>query len=152
MCGILFDKHGGANWKVPWHQDRKIAVRERQEVEGFRGWSVKEDVPHCQPTADVFADMVTLRFHVDDCCPDNGPLKILPGTHNEGFLTINATERILQVQEPVLATCMAGDAIAMKPLLLHASSEATKVGHRRVLHLEFAPRALPVRLEWYWAV
>lgn len=25
----LFDKTGGSNWKVPWHQDVTIAVRER---------------------------------------------------------------------------------------------------------------------------
>ncbi len=25
--GILFDKHDGANWKVPWHQDVTIAVK-----------------------------------------------------------------------------------------------------------------------------
>ena len=25
--GILFDKHPGANWKVPWHQDLTVAVQ-----------------------------------------------------------------------------------------------------------------------------
>jgi hypothetical protein len=27
--GIYFDKHREANWKVVWHQDLTIAVRER---------------------------------------------------------------------------------------------------------------------------
>jgi len=27
--GILFDKQEGANWKVPWHQDVTIAVKDR---------------------------------------------------------------------------------------------------------------------------
>ena len=31
--GILFDKIPEANWKVPWHQDVTIAVREKEEVE-----------------------------------------------------------------------------------------------------------------------
>jgi hypothetical protein len=39
--GILFDKIPDANWKVPWHQDLTIAVREKIEVEGFGPWSVK---------------------------------------------------------------------------------------------------------------
>lgn len=149
---VLFDKHSGANWKVPWHQDRKIAVKERQDVEGFRGWSVKEGTVHCQPTPDVLEDMLTLRFHLDDCDVSNGPLKVLPGTHDRGLLTMNATERMLASVEPVLCTCRSGDAIAMKPLLLHASSSAERVDHRRVLHLEFAGRELPGALEWQWRI
>ena len=31
--GILFDKIPDANWKVPWHQDVTIAVKEKVEVE-----------------------------------------------------------------------------------------------------------------------
>jgi hypothetical protein len=30
--GILFDKTPDANWKVPWHQDVTIAVKERSEI------------------------------------------------------------------------------------------------------------------------
>ena len=32
---ILFDKTGDANWTVPWHQDRSIAVATRIDVAGF---------------------------------------------------------------------------------------------------------------------
>ncbi len=32
---IWFDKTAGANWKVAWHQDRSIAVREHIEVPGL---------------------------------------------------------------------------------------------------------------------
>jgi hypothetical protein len=32
---ILFDKITSANWTVPWHQDRSIAVRKRIDVPGF---------------------------------------------------------------------------------------------------------------------
>ncbi|MEK6665905.1 MAG: hypothetical protein AABZ20_05725 [candidate division NC10 bacterium] len=37
--GVLFDKTPQANWKVVWHQDLSIAVRERRDVEGFGPWS-----------------------------------------------------------------------------------------------------------------
>lgn len=39
--GTLFDKSPDANWKVPWHQDLTITVRERLDVEGFGPWSLK---------------------------------------------------------------------------------------------------------------
>ena len=33
---IYFDKHKDANWKVAWHQDLTIAVRERVDVNGIQ--------------------------------------------------------------------------------------------------------------------
>ena len=39
---IYFDKHKDANWKVAWHQDLTIAVREKVDVEGFRAWSNRQ--------------------------------------------------------------------------------------------------------------
>jgi hypothetical protein len=42
----------------------------------------------------------------------------------------------------------AGDALLMRPLLLHASSEASAPVHRRVIHLEYAACPLPGGLEW----
>jgi hypothetical protein len=33
--GTLFNKTGGANWKIAWHQDLTIAVRERRNVDGL---------------------------------------------------------------------------------------------------------------------
>src|SRR5690349_3864688 len=67
----LFNKLSDANWKVPWHQDTTIAVRERREVPGFGPWSVKEGAPHVRPPAQVLEDMVAVRIHIDDCDADN---------------------------------------------------------------------------------
>jgi hypothetical protein len=41
-----------------------------------------------------------------------------------------------------------GGALVMKPLLLHASSKATRTMPRRVLHFVFGPPELPLGLEW----
>lgn len=38
---VAFNKTAGANWAVPWHQDRVIAVAERHDVPGFSNWSCK---------------------------------------------------------------------------------------------------------------
>jgi hypothetical protein len=45
-----------------------------------------------------------------------------------------------------------GGALILKPLLLHASSKARVAVHRRVLHFVFGPQALPLGLEWPYAI
>jgi hypothetical protein len=66
---IFFDKTPEANWKVAWHQDLTIAVREKLEVDGYTAWSVKEGVVHVQPPMLVLERIVTVRLHLDDCGP-----------------------------------------------------------------------------------
>jgi hypothetical protein len=45
-------------------------------------------------------------------------------------------------------TTAAGGVVIMRPLLMHASFPARQPGHRRVLHIEFGPPALPGGLTW----
>lgn len=84
--GILFDKVPGANWKLGFHQDRALALRERRDVDGFVGWSVKDGVVHALAPAEVLERMVAVRLSLDDCGPDNGPLRVVPGSHLHGLL------------------------------------------------------------------
>jgi len=144
---ILFDKTAGANWKVAFHQDRGIAVARRLDAPGFGPWSVKAGVPHVQPPIQILESMLTARIHVDDCGPENGPLRVSPGSHRLGLLDDTAIERVRQTSIPVIA--QAGDVFYMRPLLLHASSTAKSPSHRRVIHLEFAAVSLPSGLEWF---
>ena len=146
---ILFDKTPEANWKVPWHQDLTIAVHQRRCVAGFTAWSDKDGVVHVQPPVPVLERMRAMRVHLDDCGPDNGPLRVLPGSHREGRLDAAAIDRWkAQVSE---VQCLVGQTglVLMRPLELHASSAARVVGQRRVLHLEFAADDLPGNLEWH---
>jgi hypothetical protein len=145
---ILFDKSPGANWGVPWHQDLAIQVRRRIEVEGFTGWSSKQGIPHVLPPTDVLDAMVTLRIALDACGPGDGPLRVLPGSHRFGRLDPAAIGRWKRSVEPVECTARAGDAVLMRPLLLHASSSARVPVRRRVLHVEWALGPLPGGLEW----
>jgi ectoine hydroxylase-related dioxygenase (phytanoyl-CoA dioxygenase family) len=147
---IFFDKQPGANWKVPWHQDLTIAVRERKEIAGFGPWSQKEGIPHVQPPAEVLERMVTLRLHLDDCDVDNGALKVLPGSHRHGVLSVDLIQRSRLECAEVICAVGRGGILAMRPLLLHASSQAARPTHRRVIHLEFAMDDLPGGLEWNW--
>lgn len=147
--GILFDKTPEANWKVPWHQDLTIAVQEKYEMENFTAWSIKDGVPHVQPPLQVLADMLTIRLHLDDCF-DNGPLRVLPGTHRAGRLDSAHIGQRRETIQPIVCRAARGGALLMKPLLLHASSSGDNPRHRRVLHLEWARADLPTPLCWYW--
>lgn len=146
---LLFDKAPAANWKVPWHQDTAIAVAERVEAPGFLGWSVKDGVTHVHPPGAVLEQMVALRIHLDDCGPDNGPLRVLPGSHRHGKLNDAEIEHWRQTTAEVSCEARQGDVLLMRPLLLHASSAAKTPAHRRVIHLEYACRALPNGMRWF---
>ena len=146
--GIVFDKTPAANWKVPWHQDLTICVERRIEVEGFGPWSVKEGIVHVQPPAEILERVLAIRLHLDDAGPDNGALRVLPGTHRSGRLGEAEIERLRSSVPEVVCGVRAGGAMLMRPLLLHASSPCLRPAHRRVLHIEYSAGSLPGGLAW----
>lgn len=143
-----FDKTPAANWRVAWHQDRIIAVREPREIVGFSCWTVKDGVPHVQPPREVLEQMVALRLHLDDCPASNGALRVLRSSHQDGFLSAEAIRTWAEREAAITVEARVGDVLLLRPLLLHASSSATTPGRRRVLHLEYAAAPLPDGLEW----
>lgn len=146
--GIFFDKNRDAPWKVAWHQDLSIAVREKMDAEGFGPWSVKAGVVHVQPPAAVLEGMLTLRLHLDDCDETNGALRVLPGSHRAGRLGAEEIERRRRDLSPVTCSVARGGALLMRPLLLHSSAAPRGPRRRRVIHLEFAAASLPCGLLW----
>ena len=148
---IYFDKTADANWLVTWHQDLTLAIRERLEVSGFGPWSVKEGVPHVQPPVKLLERMLTVRLHLDDADEDSGALQVLPGSHRNGLLPAADISAFRQRVPEVICNVAAGDAMLMRPLLLHSSSRSKLPRHRRVLHIEFAAFALPAGLQWHEA-
>ncbi len=145
---IYFDKPEDANWKVPWHQDQTIAVKQRIDTPGFGPWSVKEGVPHVEPPTSILEQMLTARIHLDDCANNNGPLRVIPGSHRLGRLTPEEVSEQLDKHGEAKCTVKAGGVVLMRPTILHASSPAESPSHRRVIHLEFAVNTLPGGLEW----
>lgn len=77
--GLFFDKSPNSNWGIFWHQDLSIAVRRREQVDGFRPSSVKAGIPHVQPPPEILDGMLTVRLHLDDCFEANGALRVIPG-------------------------------------------------------------------------
>lgn len=149
--GILFDKSPDANWKVVWHQDLTIGVRAKREVPGFGPWSDKDGAPHVQPPSDLLRAMVAVRLHLDDCTSENGPVRVLPGSHLSGRLSPALIDEWRTRAPEVECTVGTGGVLAFHSLLLHASSPSREPVHRRVVHIEYvsaAWRQLPGGLEW----
>ena len=117
--GILFNKTQKSNWKVPWHQDLTITVQERIEAEGFGPWTIKGGVVNVQPRADVLRGILAIRIHLDANDHQNGPLRVIPGSHRHGRLT---AEQIASWDKSGAVTCLVprGGAFLMRPLILHA--------------------------------
>ena len=81
----------------------------------------------------VLRQMLTLRIHLDPVTEENGPLEVAIGSHAHGKQPDSA-HRVKKI------LVGAGDVLAMRPMLSHASGSSdpeTKM-HRRILHLEFA--------------
>lgn len=148
----LFEKSRDQNWLVPIHQDLGIAVREKIAHPALTGWTEKEGSIFVQPPASVLQEMVAVRFHIDACGLEDGPLRVVPRSHKAGRLSSHAALAERDRLGESLCAVEAGGAMLMKPLLLHASSKASGHSRRRVLHFVFAPAVLPFGLEWRHAV
>jgi hypothetical protein len=145
--GILFDKKDGANWGVLWHQDLSLAVAERIDLLGWGPWSLKDGVKHVQPPVAVLERMLTLRVHIDACADDNGPLKVVRGSHRMGRLGAREITVLRERSGSHSCAATAGSVLMMRPLLVHSSTPAERPARRRVIHLEYVdPSALPDRI------
>ena len=144
---LYFDKPPDQTWALPWHKDLTIAVRaHRPPGTRFAKPTVKAGVPHVEAPVEVLQAMLTARIHLDDVTEENGPLKVIPGSHRTG--------KVLELgQTPPCSVLVArGDVLLMRPLLAHCSnrSHPDTGRHRRVLHLEFAAAAdLPAGYVWH---
>jgi ectoine hydroxylase-related dioxygenase (phytanoyl-CoA dioxygenase family) len=148
----LFDKGVENNWRAQWHQDRAIAVKERMNVAGYGPWSMKSGSLHVEPPAEILAQMLAVRIHLDFCGSENGPLRVIPGSHLLGKLADEQVAALVAAKEMVEIYAPQGAIILMRPLVVHSSSAARDAAHRRVLHVEFAPVESISPLQWHTAI
>lgn len=134
----LFDKSADANWLVSWHQDTALPVLRRTDTDGWGPWSEKQGILYAHAPAAVLERVVALRVHLDNSTADNGPLRVLPGTHAMGVLSDEQIHACAKQIQPVTCTVDRGGVLVMRPLILHASSKVTTLAPRRVIHLEYA--------------
>jgi ectoine hydroxylase-related dioxygenase (phytanoyl-CoA dioxygenase family) len=134
----LFEKSPDANWLVVWHQDTALPLCERLERSGWGHWSIKEGINYAHAPASALSKVLALRLHLDDSTNENGPLRVLAGTHNRGVLSDDTLHDLSQQIAPVDCVAASGGIVAMRPLLVHSSSKSLNDAQRRILHVEYA--------------
>ncbi len=134
----LFDKSPDINWLVVWHQDTAIPLRARHERADWGPCSVKEGVLYAHAPAHALSQVLALRLHLDDSNFANGPLRVLPETHVKGVLSADSIQDLAKSHAAVECIVPQGGILAMRPLLVHASSKSRAQQPRRVLHIEYA--------------
>jgi len=134
----LFDKSSSSNWLVVWHQDRALPLKQRFEVSGWGPWTMKGGIQYAIAPESALRQVLALRIHFDGSTKEDGPLRVLPATHCVGVLADE--ELLLKAKSvpPVDCVVPKGGVLAMRPLLVHASSKARNRMPRRVLHIEYA--------------
>ena len=137
----LFDKSPTSNWLVVWHQDTALPLRERREVPGWGPWSIKDGVNYAHAPASALKQVLALRVHLDYSTPDNGPLRVLPATHTLGVLSDEQLHDLSTKVSPIDCVVPRGGVVAMRPLVVHASSKSRSDRPRRVLHIEYSASA-----------
>lgn len=148
----LFDRTIESSWRVQWHQDRVISVRERMAVPGYSPWSVKSGVPHVEPPTSVLEQMLAVRVYLDASGPENGPLRVIPGSHEWGKVAEKDLQCRAAAATSVEVHVPKGALLLMRPLLVHASTRWLMPTHRRVLHIEFAPAEAISPLQWQTSI
>lgn len=138
----LFDKSPVSNWLVAWHQDTALPLREKLELPGWGPWSLKDGITYGHAPASVLQQILALRVHLNDSTLENGPLRILPGSHTHGILTDDSIRALASGITPVDCTVPKGGIVAMRPLLVHGSSKSQSEMPRMVLHIEYAASPL----------
>ena len=95
-------------------------------------------------------DVVTLWLAIDDSTPENGGLRVLPGSHREGLHALRAredfdsvlrSESATQVDErlAVSLTLSAGDVEVHHPSIMHCSDANTSPMRRCGLTIRYIP-------------
>lgn len=141
---IAFDKNPATNWKVAWHQDLMFPFAQRVKTSGYDLPSIKDGIDYARPPQEVLEELLAVRLHLDDCDSTNGPLRVMSGSHRNGILKSGDIPCGVQPEHEITCLAKEGDVLLMKPLLLHASSQATAPKHRRVLHFVYhSGRAIP---------
>jgi hypothetical protein len=77
-----FAKSTRGNWLVPWHQDTALPwTRFRPDPE-LGPWSTKASVLYAHSPTLALARTLALRVHLDAATVANGPLPVVPRSHD----------------------------------------------------------------------
>ena len=134
----LFEKSAQANWLVVWHQDTALPLTCANNHSEWGPWSHKAGIIYAHAPRWALARTIALRLHLDASTTNNGPLRIIPGSHAAGVLSDADVFHLARKQESTDCVVSKGGVLAMRPLLIHSSSKSKASLPRRVLHMEYA--------------
>jgi ectoine hydroxylase-related dioxygenase (phytanoyl-CoA dioxygenase family) len=103
---------------------------------------VKDGITYAHAPTSALVKVVALRMHLDDSTAMNGPLRVLPGTHDSGVLSDDEVHDLSLRMQSVDCLVPRGGVLAMRPLVIHSSSKSRIEEARRVLHIEYAASLL----------
>lgn len=89
-----------------------------------------------------------MRLHLDDCGPDNAPLRVAKGSHRFGRVSGGEAAKSAGRCEEVVCLAHPVDVWIYRTPVLHASRPSTGDSRRRVVQVDFAALDLPDGLEW----
>lgn len=92
--------------------------------------------------------MIAVRLHLDNCPADNGALRVIAESQTAGLVSEKRIAEWSGSSPFVVLPAKRGDAILMRPLLLHSSVPVHEAGYHRIIQFEFAAELLPGELEW----
>jgi hypothetical protein len=100
--GIFFNKTRSSNWKVVWHQDLTIAVRERADVSGFGPWTTKAGILHVHRKGRLSAEQIgswNKETAVTCTVPQSGALVMRPLVlHASASCAILKARRVIHLE------------------------------------------------------
>ena len=134
---VSFNKSETANWQLPWHQDRVIAMDARIEDPRYQRWSCKAGIWHCEPPLEVLESMLFLRLHLDDAGPEDGAMEIALGSHLLGRVSKADAGAAASRCATEVTTARAGDVLVLSMLILHRSARSGRTKDRRVLRADY---------------
>ena len=143
---IYFNKPSKSNWFVSYHQDISISVKNKVKQDGFSKWTIKQGQLGVIPPLEILENIITIRIHLDKADKKNGALKVISQSQNKGIIRIDDNFKANKIGEEIICEVESGGVMLMKPLLLHSSQKSISEKDRRVIHLEFSNKDIP--MEW----
>lgn len=146
---FVLDKTLDNNWGLGWHQDLKVAVKNKIETVGYSNWTVECGIPHAIPPKEVLEKRLSVRIHLDHCFIDNGAILVAPKSHKNGIIQSKIEIEKIISDETVYCEVEKGGVMFITSLLLHKSPYSTTDKKRRILQIDYVGTSLINGLEWY---
>ena len=142
---IYFNKTSNSNWFVSYHQDLSISVKNKIETVGYASWTKKKGQLGVIPPLHILENSFTFRIHLDKTNETNGVLKVISKSHKKGIIRVDNDFDASKEGEEIICNVDKGGVMLMQPLLLHSSQKSISEKSRRVIHLEFCNKEIPMK-------